>query len=135
MSDAFWHSEDLVEETVISDASAIDPSQPGFASLLPLLQAELKGVAPVGALAAYHDGLTAQLAQTRATLDALPLSEELRAQAAPALEMTRTMFAHMDEVLGLVAQYLETASPEALDIAAARLREIHNTLVLLASRK
>lgn len=133
MSDAFWHSEDLVEETVNSDTSAIDPARPGFSSLLPLLREELKGRSQPGVLAAYHAGLSAQLAHTRTLLDTLPMSDELRTQAAPALQATADMFNRMDEVLALIADHLETASTETLEAATQRLSDLHTVMLSLAS--
>lgn len=133
MSDAFWHSEDLLEETVHGDASAIDPSQPGFSSLLPLLQDELRGNSRPGVLAAYHAGLSEHLAQARATFEALPMTDEVRAEALPALQVTLIMFHQMDQVLALVAEHLETTETEPLEAATEQLQALHAVMLKLAS--
>lgn len=128
MSDAFWHSEDLLEEAVTSDVDAIDPAQPGFASLLPLLRSMRGGNGNAAILAAYHGGLSEQVAQSRAQLASLVVPETIQEPARHAMAAMETILDRMDEVLACVDGYLDSEDEKLLEDAITYLTEVHRAI-------
>ncbi len=130
VADQFRQSEDLFEEAVADslpgeEEAPVDPEQPGFGSLLTLLRAAQDGGADMTLLAVYHNALSDHLDDVRDYLAALEVAEPLRGMAAPVLDATHHTLGRMEEVLGLLGDFLETAEEPILEDAVALLESVH----------
>jgi hypothetical protein len=110
----------------------IDPENPGFASLLPALQAVRRGELDMDVLDAYVQGLGPRLDATfqqwesvaAQPLEQMGLEEEQVAQLRGAFAATEGLLQEMDHVLGLI----ERGAEGDLEEAEQRLSLVHNEI-------
>lgn len=132
MSDGFNFSEELVDEVVTGGAShespASDPDRAGFSALLPVLRAARQDPAQKAVLAACHGALEQHLHLARKQLEALPMGDAVRDQAATVLTNTQQVMDRMELVLEHVGHYLEGGDAASLDQAIHLLEAVQGAV-------
>lgn len=114
----------------------IDPENPGFASLLPALQAVRRGDAGVEVLEAYVHGLAPRLEATfqqwevvaGQPLEQMGLSEEQIAQLRGAFGATEALLTEMDQILVLIERGYLDSDEACFAEAEERLSVVHNEI-------
>lgn len=114
----------------------VDPSNPGFASLLHALRGYRSGQFDGTVLEAYVVGLSPRLDQAfqqweevaGQPLQEMGLGEEQIAQLQGAFSATEALLQEMDVVLGLIERGLTEPHDPSLDEAEERLAAIHQEI-------
>lgn len=123
---------DLQDEQAIEGLSfasaAVDADRPGFGSLLPAMRAARDEGIDAEILVRYHDGLSRQLAESRARLEGLEVPEALQEALAPVFQTTRGVLDRMESVLDFLGTYLEQGGRNDLEQAIQVLEGIHGEM-------
>ena len=129
-----YYGEELPE--VDFDNSPVDPQNPGFASLLPALQAFRQGNVDADVLQAYVVGLSPRLeaafqqweSVAQQPLEQMGLDEEQVEQLRGAFSTTETLLVEMDQVLGLIERGLVEGDEDSFAEAEERLAVVHDEI-------
>ena len=118
------------------DHLVVDPAEPGFASLLPLIRGILDGEYEVAWLQAYVEHLRPRLNSAYSQVEAMleqpyeqmGLAEEHMVQLRSAFSATQATMQELHQVLLLCEGYLENSQDQQLVEAEERLALVQNEL-------
>lgn len=119
-------TQDFIE---ISDELVEDyPAEPGFAALLPVLQAARRGGVSEQVLRDYHRVLAPRLDEACERLESMQVPEGLWERARHTLDATWNLLDEMAVVLECVLMFLSDRDLGLLDEAIERLALVHGNL-------
>lgn len=105
--------EGVVPESLAGPAP-IDPDNPGFLSLLTVIEAALDDAVDMAVMVVYHNELAERLEVTREVLDRTPIPASIQQEAGPTMVATREAIVDLEEVVALLGDYLGSGRMEYL---------------------
>jgi hypothetical protein len=130
VSDHFEFTSEFVGETfeeavdVAASNAPVDPVNPGFASLVTALERHRIGEVDKSVLWEYAVKLGLHVADCREKLGKMEAPEPIRAHFEVAMGAMMTAMEEFQAVIDNLSTYLETDSPEELDLTQRRLEWI-----------
>lgn len=108
----------------LSGPAPIDADNPGFLSLLTVIEAALDDSVDMAVMVTYHNELAERLEVTREVLDRTPIPASILEEAAPTLTATREALAGLEEVVALFGDYLGSGKIDYLKRARKLLVQV-----------
>lgn len=132
MTDQFQLSSDYLSESLADSTNfenaPVDTANPGFASLLTVLQRARAGQIELPTLEAYFNGLANHLEDVRQRMESVPIPEGFEEQAEQAFAATYVILDQMQGTLDCLGEYLYNRDEALLDEAIALLGGIHQQM-------